>query len=197
MTSPEAGADLSQMIFSFFYVLQRKQPWNVADYAPHSDMVYIKLVDLHGHWRETCRWRQLCCNHRLKLHSRVCLLWESFQYVFVMCSVFAADGAAAVLNEDSAERAESIAWDVLFVFFSGAFGFSLHQSTPHWAMHFFFFKCWEKQCVCIRERKLWRLWRKKAWSQNKALKICANPYQCTQRPTEIVMIIKHLNCRLG
>lgn len=172
----------------------------MADYVPHCDMVYIKLVDLHGHWSVMCHWRQLCCNHRLKLHSRVCLLWESFQYVFIICFIFAVVDTVLISHSSCVKQgqwgAESIAWDVFL--FSGAFEFSLHQHHIEPCTFFLMLRRTEVW-VCIRERKtlqnssasLW-CYDKKTWSQNEALKICANPYRYTQIPTVIVMIIMHL-----
>lgn len=73
--------------------------------------------------------------------------------------------------------------------------------TPHWAMHFFFLMLRKNRHVGVYKREkntaelehvVMMLRHKKAWPQNEALKICANPYLYTQRPTVIVMIIMHL-----
>lgn len=190
MTSPEAGADLPLKCFSFSKE-NNPETWPITCLT--CDMVYIKLVGLHGPWRVTCHGRQLCCNHRLKLHSWVCLLWESFWYVFIICSWHGA-AQTRLLCYTKTVRCWKYCLRCLFVFQPPLESAFFNTTLSHARL----FNAEKNGGVCVyksvEERTTLQnssasLWRRKSCSQNKAFKICANLY--TQRPTGIGTIVMH------
>lgn len=95
--------------------------------------------------------------------------------------------------------AESIAWAVFL--FQVPLDSAFINTTLSHALFFFFLMLRKNRHVGVYKREkntaelehvVMMLRHKKAWPQNEALKICANPYLYTQRPTVIVMIIMHL-----